>query len=123
MVTVLERVVIPNQTSGTNFATCYACLGQMVMSSSNWWDQYSAEDVVEVEEVKEEMDCKSCSWSGVPIDHLKIPFLLCGRCLKRIPGTRRELELPQCPMCGTIRLTSDGNACLECDWPDVEELE
>lgn len=87
-----------------------------------WWDKYREEDEASPEAVvvvKERMDCPSCGWSGVPIDHPKIPVLCCGQCLAGIPGTDRELALPQCPECGTIRLTPDGRACLECDWPDI----
>lgn len=89
---------------------------------NRWWEKYQEEDQAKTAvaaEIRERMECPSCGWSGVPIDHPRIHMLCCGSCLRGIPGTERKLLLPQCPECGTIRLTPDGNACLECDWPDV----
>lgn len=90
----------------------------------HWWDKFTNQPVEEVEDVEvEPVECERCGWEGTNvrlIDHAKIPSLLCPQCLHSIPGTGRKLDCPQCPECGSARLTPDGKACYNCDWPEVQ---
>ena len=93
----------------------------------NWWDQYTDQPIEDVEVAPvEPVSCEHCDWDGDTgrlINHSKIPTLCCPQCLHSIPGTERKLDVPQCPSCGSTRLTSDGKACCHCDWPDVIQSE
>jgi hypothetical protein len=70
------------------------------------------------------MNCPNCGWTGPEdrlIAHPRITPLCCPRCLHGVPGTERDLDVPQCPECGSARLTPDNLACLDCDWPIQSE--
>jgi len=95
--------------------------------TDRWWDKFrpgarsDADDPLSVP--GNPASCAKCDWAGTDdrlIDHPKIEYLLCPVCLCAIPGTFRRLDCPHCPECGSARMTQDGKACLDCDWPEVE---
>jgi len=93
----------------------------------SWWEAFAEEDAqalatAQHEAVLERMTCE-CGWEGIPIDHPRISPLMCGCCLKGLPGTERDKKTARCPVCNSVRLTPDEQACLECDWPDVVQSE
>lgn len=90
-----------------------------------WYDKYTEEEAAATpfdELSVKPVTCGHCGWKGNEarlIDHSRIPCLLCPCCLTEIPGTRKT-DMPTCPECGSLRLTPDNLACLECDWPEAE---